>query len=193
MNSRLETAVGFSKDNRQYREDLTFLLLRDSDLINKRILDIGSSCGGLGSYIRSLGLGCEVIDIDARSWQLPEDSTAIRGYAYHLSFGDSVFDIVISKGCIPILCAGDKLTSEIRARERTKQALEEAFRVTKPSGRIHMHWVPTIDTIRPVGLYDWEYNGQKAVAETVVNYVDSLNSKGHKAKVIKNTLVIRKS
>src|SRR3990167_5565285 len=163
MNSRLETAVGFSKDNRQYREDLTFLLLRDSDLINKRILDIGSSCGGLGSYIRSLGLGCEVIDI------------------------------VISKGCIPILCAGDKLTSEIRARERTKQALEEAFRVTKPSGRIHMHWVPTIDTIRPVGLYDWEYNGQKAVAETVVNYVDSLNSKGHKAKVIKNTLVIRKS
>lgn len=191
MTSRLET-LSLPEYIKRQRENLNNLLFKDTDLANKKVLDIGSGYGKFGSFVRSLGVGCELVDIDSCNWTLPQDSTAIRGNAYRLPFQDGAFDIVISLGCIPILCAGDKLTGIDQARKNTKRALEESFRVTKPGERIHMYWVPTVDTLQREGLYDWEYYGQKAVAEVVIDYINLLNSKDQEAKIRGNTLVICK-
>lgn len=189
MNSRIETA---RLSENHYKEDLSNLLLKASDLAGKRVLDIGSGYGGLGDYLRFLNLDCEVVNLDKRRFATFLDSQSVTGTAYRLPFQNNVFDVVVSSGCIPILCV-NKLTTQDQVKRNARQALKEAFRVTKPGGKIRMHFVPTVDSIKSVGLYDWEHYGQMAVSEATIGYVNLLNSKGHIAKVLENTLVIAKS
>jgi len=195
MSSRIE-AIGFiQEDNAEnitrYRESLDSLLLTDENLRNRRILDIGSADGGFARYVRSLGLNCEIVDLDT-VWAPPPDAQAVRADAYHLPFRNNVFDLVVSSGCIPILCIGSKFTGEAQARQNTKMSLSEAFRVTKPGGQVRMNSVPTIGSVNFAGHYEWEYFGLIAVADAVKDYVRLLNSRGNKAFVKTDTLIIYK-
>lgn len=129
-----------TRDKMHYVEFITTTKYIDKYLNpGDRILEIGAGTGAYSLYYAKKGFQVDAIDlvqanVDVMKSKITDDMkiNAIQGNALDLSmYEDNIFDITLSLG--PLY--------HLFNYEEIKKAIEEAIRVTKPSGKIYFAFI----------------------------------------------------
>lgn len=135
-----------------YNRYLSVLELQESDIVGKRILDIGAGSAGFAAGAKEKGLDTHIVSVDDNP--LTDRPHTIEGYvraeAQKLPFADNTFDMVVSVYALPQVAAVGKVKShDQRSYEKavtasTAHAVRECIRVVKEGGEIRFGGVPVV-------------------------------------------------
>jgi len=78
------------------------LQLKDDDLSNKKILDVGSGSAWFAKYAKDNGISSSVYSLEPVH-SLTESSRGVRAVAEKMPFADKSFDLIVSMYAIPIM------------------------------------------------------------------------------------------
>jgi ubiquinone/menaquinone biosynthesis C-methylase UbiE len=124
------------EDMFRYRDHLAVIEMPLKELAGKRVLEIGTGAGGHsalfakhGAVVTGVDLTPDRVQATSRKFSLMGDRAsgciALQADAENLPFADGSFDIVYSNGVL-------------HHTVDTNKALDEAYRVLKPGGRLVM-------------------------------------------------------
>ncbi|GEM_PF-5247886 len=117
--------------------------LKTSDLVNKKIIDIGSGSGAFKSALKKFGVASNsVINFDENYLRSPD----VMGNAESLPFKDESFDTVIAHCSVPIM----KATSQ--EYEAIPKIINEMIRVVKRGGVVKIFPIASVNKILTLEL-----------------------------------------
>lgn len=115
-----------------------YLNLKTSDIVNKKIIDIGSGSGEFKSALEKFGVaGNSVINFDENYMKNPD----VVGDAEALPFKDESFDTAVAHCSVPIMKATSK------EYEAIPRVINEMLRVVKKGGVVKIFPIASVNKI----------------------------------------------
>ena len=167
-----------------YKEARTFFHyafdfdIRVEDMLNKKVVDIGSGHGNFKNALEKIGIDGDLITNLDRN--LDDDyfkNTDVVGYAESLPLEDETFDVVLAHCSTPIMQA----TSQ--EYESIPRVISEMFRIAKKGGVIKIHPIAVVAKQKAPQQYKKDYLRMGSI---VLEEIDKINKidKDVKIKII---------
>lgn len=122
-----------SRIERTFRAYLRDLNLKEKDLLNKKILDVGAGDCNFAKYAKDNNINSDIYSLDPDEKVLKNEK-GIVGSAEHIPFPDEEFELVVSLAAVPRYLSG----APSNIKEQTHQCFSELYRVCKQGGEIRL-------------------------------------------------------